>query len=235
MGTVVIERAGVDDADATQQAAALVGTLREAGIATGRPPAGVRPDHGRDRGRIDGSRRAAALVRTGGRQQHGRCPIAQPEARTSNPGRTPVVERFASRPDLALQGRTERLSTGQPARDVVADVGDRRRTRCGGVQRVERGHAIGVRGGHGESLADVVERRLADPADPRLDGVQCRQEFRAARPDRMTAAGSMAVCGGVAPAADPTGVGRPQDGIDGSSLRGRGEGADDVKVHRGRV
>ena len=48
-------------------------------------------------------------------------------------------------------------------------------------QGVERGDAVRLGRRDAEAAADVVERRLADPADPGLDGVECRDQEVSAR------------------------------------------------------
>ena len=102
--------------------------------------------------------------------------VAEPQARAAQPRRPTVADRFPGRPEGSFQVVADPLRTRQPAGDVVTDVGDDGRPRRRREERVERGHAIGLGRGHGQPAADVVERRLADPADPRLDRVECRQQ-----------------------------------------------------------
>ena len=146
-----------------------------------------------------------------------------------------VADRLAGRAERSFQVAAQRLGAGQPAGDVVADVGDDRRSRRRREQRVERGDAIGLGRRDGQALADVVEGRLADPADPTLDRVEGRQELRAPAAGRMAAACRMTVDRRIAAAARPAGGRRAQDGVNGGSFGGRGERPDDVEVHRGRV
>ena len=136
-----------------------------------------------DRGERERRRRLA-----GDRDHRRRRAVAQPEARAAQPGRAAVPDRLAGRPDGPRQVRADRLRAGQPAGDVVADVGDDRRPRRRREQRVERGHAVRLGRGDGQPPADVVERRLADPADPRLDGVEGRQQLGAPGARRVPAA-----------------------------------------------
>ena len=118
------------------------------------------------------------MGRLPGRCHHrGRRPVAQAEARAAEPGRPAVPDRRAGRPERPLEVRADRLRAGEPARDVVADMGDHGRPRLGREQGVERRDAIGLGRRDGQATAHVVEAGLADPADPGLEGVQGRQEL----------------------------------------------------------
>jgi hypothetical protein len=64
------------------------------------------------------------------------------------------------------------LRATDPARDVVTDVRDERRARCGREHGVERRDAIGLGRRNVEPAADVVEGAGADPTDALLDGMQ---------------------------------------------------------------
>ena len=114
--------------------------------------------------------------------------VAQAQARRSQPADPPVAGRV---PGLARAARVRsaqiRSAPGQPAGDVVADVGDDRRPRLRRVQRVERRDAVRLGRRDGQPLRDVVERRLADPADPRLDRVEGRQQLVAPGAGRVPA------------------------------------------------
>ena len=135
-------------------------------------------------------------------------------------------------PTAPGQVGADRLRAGEPARDVVADVGNDRRPRVRGEEGVERRDAIRLGGSDGESLADVVERRGADPADPRLDAVECRDQQRAAGPRCVAAARRVSVDATVARAADPTRFRRPEHGVHGCPFRRGREGPDDMQIHR---
>ena len=199
------------------------------------PPGGLGLEPGDHPDRVDRRDGERPGRVAGGGHHHRRCPVAQPEARAAQPRRAAVPDRLPGRPHGARQVPADRLRAGQPAGDVVADVRDERRPRVRGEQGIERRHAIRLGRGHGQPLADVVECRRADPADPRLDGVERRQQLGPARPDRVAAAGSVAVDPRVARPSHPARPGWAQHGVNGSALRRGGERPDDVEVHRGRV
>ena len=96
-------------------------------------------------------------------------------------------------PTARVEVRAQLLRAGQPAGDVVADVGHDRRPRVRREEGVEGRDAVRLGRRDGQPLADVVEGRLADPADPRLDGVEGRQELRASGAGRVAAARGVAV------------------------------------------
>ena len=75
-----------------------------------------------------------------------------------------------------FQPPAELRRAGAAADDVVAYVGDARRPFLGGQQGVEGSHAVGLRRGHLQPAAEVVQRRRADPADLILHPVQRRQQ-----------------------------------------------------------
>src|SRR4030095_6050352 len=108
----------------------------------------------------------------------GRRPLAEPEARAALPAG--VLSR-PGRPELALERRAQRFPTAPTASDVVAYMNHGPRARLGREEMVEGHHAPRFRRRHGEALADVVERAVADPTDAILDGVECRQQKIAAR------------------------------------------------------
>ena len=142
-----------------------------------------------DAGRVDGRQAEAdrCLARAGDHRR--RREVAQAEARRAQPADPAVASRLARRPDRPPEVVADPLRAGDPARDVVADVGDDRRPRLRRVQGVERGDAVGLGRRHGQPSRDVVQGRLADPADPILHGVEGRQQLRAAGPDRVAATG----------------------------------------------
>ena len=201
VGPVVVERGRVDDADPAQQARPLVGRLRDVRQAVGRRAAVCLEDAqhagGIDRGEREGRWRLAGVG-----DHHGRRAVAQPQARTAQPRRAAVPCRLPGRPDAPRQVRADRLRAGEPAGDVVADVGHDGRPRGRGEESVEGGHAVGLGRSDGQALADVVECRGADPADPRLDRVECRDQQGAAGPRCVAAARCVSV--GAAVAGPPT-------------------------------
>ena len=62
--------------------------------------------------------------------------------------------------------------------------------------------------------------------------MQGGEQLDASRPERVAAAGRVALGRRVAAAADPARLGRPEDGVHGGALGRRGERPDDVQVHR---
>ena len=144
------------------------------------------------------------------------------------PGRRPRPAR-AIRVEVPADG----FGAGEPAGDVVADMGDGRRSRRRREERVERRHAVGLGGRHGQALADVVQARLADPADPGLERVERREQrgprrLRASWPPRAT---WPSVRVSRAPPDQPE-SGGAEDGVHGGTLGGRRQGTDDVQIHR---
>ncbi len=171
-------------------------------------------------------------VRTGPRDHRRRRPLAQAEAGRSKPCRLSVAARRPGRPDGPFQVGAQLVRSGQPTGEVVADVGDDRRPGRGGEQGVERGDAPRLGRWDRQPPRDVVQRRLADPADPRLDGVEDRKQQVAARPGLVAAPVDMTVRARIAWAAAPAALRQAEDGVHGGSLGGRRERPDDVEVHR---
>ena len=136
-------------------------------------------------------------------------------------------------PRARVEVRAQLFRAGQPAGDVVADVGHHRRPRVRREERVEGRDAVRLGRRDGQPLADVVEGRRADPADPRLDGVQGRQELRAAGAGRVAAARGVPVDGRIARPADPARFGWAEHGVHGGALGRGGERPDDVEIHHG--
>ena len=181
-----------------------------AGGARGRRPgaqlAGI-ADVGGERGRqADGREHAGDVVgpadaapdvglgrRAGRGHEHRRRPLALPEARAAQPGRVLVAGRRARRSEPRLELIADPLRAQQPAREVVADVGDDRRARRRRQQRVERRDAVRLRGRDGEPLADVVQGAAADPADARGHGLERRQQQVAPCPRVVAAVREVAV------------------------------------------
>ena len=102
----------------------------------------------------------------------------------------------------------------------------RRRPRLEREERVEAGHAIGLGGRHAQAAADLVEGRLADPADARLDRVERRQEEVPTIARRVPSPRAVTT---------ETGFPRPGDRLDSGAFDGAGQRPDDVEIHRGRV
>ena len=109
-----------------------------------------------------------------------------------------------------------------PAGDVVADVQHPPRARHGGEQRVEGGHAVGVRRRHRQPLADVVQRALADPADARLHRLQRGQQQMAPGARLVAAGGGMRVAPSSRTPPSQPDVGAPRNASTAVALLGRG-------------
>ena len=167
--------------------------------------------------------------------QRGRSELAQPEARRAQPAPSAVAARGPFRADRSGEVIADPLRPCQPARDVVADMGHHRRSRRRRIQGVERGHPVGLCRRDREPSRDVVQRGLADPADAVLDRVEGGQQLRAPRTDGVTAARRVALGAGTPRSADPARLRRSEDGVDRRPFGRRGEGPDDVQVHRARV
>src|SRR5205085_2544605 len=132
-----------------------------------------------------------------------------------------VPGRLAGRAHGALELCDELVAAAAHAGDVRADVGHDRRPRLECEEGVEAGDAVGLGRGDREPAADIAERAGADPADPRLHGVQHRQEQVAPAAGGVAADGEPAVGLG-AGGADPGGIGLAEDGVDRLALdRGR--------------
>ena len=164
--------------------------------------------------------------------QRGRRQVAQAQARRPLPADLPVAGGLALRSDCAFEVIADLLRTRQPAGDVVADMRHHRWSWRGRVQGIERGDTVGLRRRHSQATRDVVQGRLADPADPILDGVERRKQLRPAGPDGVASARGVAVDARPSLATDPARVGRPQDAVDRRTLDGGRERPDDVQVHR---
>ena len=166
----------------------------------------------------------------GNGDERGRCLVAEPQAGAPEPDGIvltdfdlvtvgAVMGRVADRP---LQLLAHLVGALAAAGDVVADVQHALGPGNGGQQRVEGDDAVGIRRGHRQALADVVERALADPADRRLDGLK-RGQQQMAPGTRLVAAGrGMRVAPLVALAAVPPGRGRAEQRVYGFALLGRG-------------
>ena len=146
-----------------------------------------------DRRRVDRRRRLPDRLLAGDRE-HGRGrALAQAEARAPEPRDLAVPRGLAGRPERPLEVGAELLGAREPARDVVADMGDGRRPRLRREHGVERRDAVGLGGRHGEPPADVVQARLGDLADPVLERVKRREEQVAAAPGVVPASRDVAL------------------------------------------
>ena len=143
---------------------------------------------GDDAGGVDRRDGLADGCLAGDREHRRGRQLAQAEARAPQPADRAVPRGRARRPERALEVGAGLLGAGEPAGDVVADVGDGRRARLRREQRVERGDAVRLGGRHGQAPADVVEARLGDLPDPVLQRVQRREQQVAAAPGFVPAA-----------------------------------------------
>ncbi len=135
-----------------------------------------------DAGRIHRRRGRDRRGIAGTRDHRRRSEVAQAQARGPQPADPAVASRLARRPDRPRQVLADPLRPGDPAGDVVADMGHHRRPRLRRIEGVERGDAVRLRGRHRQPSRDVVQGGLADPADPVLDGVEGRQQTASAWP-----------------------------------------------------
>ena len=166
VGAVVLERCRVDDADAGEEPQARLAGLRDRRVPVFGPRDRIIRAHPhRDAGRIDQTGDHRGWLRPGDRDHRRGCSLAQSQARRPQPGLLAVCTGSALRSDRPGEVGRRLLGPRQVARDVVADVGDDRRARLRGEQRVERRDAVGLGGRHGQPPAGVVECRLTDPAD----------------------------------------------------------------------
>ena len=151
----------------------------------------------------------------------------------AKPGRCPSWTGRPPAPSSARGRRTARSGAGEAAGEVVAHVGDERRPRRRGEAARRRSRrrtpwpAATV-----SRRRDVVQGRLADPADPRLDRVQRRQQVR--RRERAAwppDAAWPSVRESRVPPTQP-GLGRPEHRVDRRPFGRRRERPDDVEIHR---
>ncbi len=232
-GPVPVERARIDHADAAKQPQAGRDPGGAASRARGSPPARFEPRH--DARRVDRCDADRDGVFTGGRHHRGRGEVAQPQAGDrSHPIRP---SRAGSPAAPSARVRSSQILSAPASRQAMssqtwATVGGR------GVvanMRVEGGHAVRLGRGDGQPPADVVEGRLADPADARLQRMQRREQQRAAGPRRVAPGCCVPIDAGVAWPAHPARFRWPQDRVDRVAFHGRGQRPDDVEIHRGRV
>ena len=169
---VVVQAPRVDDADPAEQPELGVALLGHAGRRRRGDGLGLqRADRVLDG---DPGDRVLGRVLAGQRQHRGRRPIALAEARAAQPRAAADVGVLG--PDPLLERGDQLLRAVAAAHDVVAYVQHPRRPRVHRQQPVERGDPVRVGRRHREALADVAERTLADPADPRLHVFEDRQQ-----------------------------------------------------------
>ena len=98
-------------------------------------------------------------------------------------------------------------------------------------QGVERGHAEDVRRRDRQPLRYVVERAGADPAGPRVEGVQRGEQLVALGAGGMTAVSGVAVLDPVRPG--PRGHRRAEERVDRRALVGGRFGVEETEIHAG--
>ena len=134
--------------------------------------------------------RARHLVGASARplQEHPPAPARTSRGRGSGSRSTsPAGPAPAPRAEAALQRGTSASRAVRPARDVVADVRDRRRPRGDREQRVERRHPVRLGRRDPEPGAHMPERPGADPPDRVHHRVEDRQEQVPPGPRRIAA------------------------------------------------
>ena len=231
VGAVVVEARRVDHADAAQETerrvAPACGTPGP-GRGAGAPPASRASTSSALVGacaRSSGGSPATATSAAGARShwpRHGlRYQVAEPSSESSPSG-----------PNRSSSSGDQLERPTAPARDVLADVHDARRTRLEGEERVEGRDPVGVGGRHGQPAAELVEAAGADPADPLLQRPERGQQEMAASPGRVPSGGGVARDAVGARAAVPAGGRRAEDGVESGSLGRRGLGErDELQVH----
>ena len=132
-------------------------------------------DAGGDADRVYRRGNLGQRILTGNREHGGRRALAQAQARRWQPGRHAVGHRRAGRTKCSLEVGRQAGGAREAARDVVADMRDHQQ-RLRREQGVERGNAVRLCRRYAEAAADIVERRLIRPADPGLNGVECRDQ-----------------------------------------------------------
>lgn len=225
---VVVERGGVDHTDTAQQ--------HEGGIA--------RPGHREGRGRLLGRRAGGARrlrrPRDGGGRRHGRTHrIARPDredrrSALAQPQAGAALDADAAAgPEAGLDPGAQLRRARRRAREVRTHVQHGRGARLHREHRVEGRDPVRLRRRHGQPAAQVVERALADPADPVVDGVQPRQQQVAAFA-RLPAAARPPEVGGrhlIARGALPRGLRRTEQPVDRRPLLVRRLAVTEVQIH----
>ena len=130
--------------------------------------------------RVDGATPATVGGLAGARDhRRGRADRTGPRHGRSEPADLAVARRGSRRPERPL----EILADGSAPASRQAMSSQTWATTGGrgfvAIERVERGDAVGLRRRDRQPPADVVERRLADPADPVLDRVERREQLQA--------------------------------------------------------
>ena len=136
------------------------------------------------------------------------------------------------RPHGLLELRDQLVRATTLARDVVTDMQDALRAGRRREQRVKRCDSPRIRGRHGETRANVVQRTLADPADTRLHGVQRRQQQVAHGARVVSAERDMGVADGIADAAVPPRRWRSEECVDRLTLLAGRFGVEEMEIHQ---
>ncbi len=222
---VVIERRRIDDADPAEQsellarAVGLRRDVRDLRAAHHRPGTAVQE-------RVepfDRDRAERHVPRAGALQERRRRALAHPEAGAS---------KDLLGTDLSDHLVDHALGTRDLARDVVAQVQDRRRARFDREHRVERRDAVGLGGRDREALARVAETAGTDPARARLQRMQDGEQQVALLPGLVPAPSHTPVRLGPFPTRPARGR-RAEDRVDGGAFVVAGEVVGEDEVHGG--
>ena len=162
---VVVERCRVDDADAAQESERWI-PLRDGRWAAWR----ASPSR---RARMPAASTGAALAI---RDASPAAVISAAGARSHSRGRgtPPPGHRGRHRPPVRSSAQGPHMSSPASRHAMSSQTWATTGGRGGGEQRVERRDAVRLGRCHGKPATYVVECRLADPAHPILDRMECR-------------------------------------------------------------
>ncbi len=226
---VVVEAPRVDAADPPEKAQAVTAGLgcRRVRIHRDRP-AGERVDHA-----VGGDGREDVLLgRVAGHGKQGRrSPIALAEAWAPQPGRRLSLNDGVLGAETLFERRDQLVRAVTATGQVVADVHDPRRPPLEREQRVERRDAVRVGRRHGETLADVVERAGAEPADMLVNRLQDGEQEVAPGSRAVATVRNLALVVDLPHTAFPARGGGAEHAVDRRPLGGGGHGVEQVDVH----
>ena len=172
------------------------------------------------------------LGRVAGHGEQGRrSPIALAEAWTPQPGSRLSLNDGVLRAETLFEGRDQLVRAVTATGQVVADVHDPRRAPLEREQRVERRDAVRVGRRHGKSLADIVERAGAEPADTLVNRVQDGEQEVAPGSRAVATVCNLALVVDLPHTAFPARGGGAEHAVDRRPLGGGGHGVEQVDVH----
>ena len=174
--------------------------------------------------------RRVGRIAPGALDEHGGGSLAHPQARAPDPRGVAARIDGPGGTERTLQLRAERVAA-DAACEVVADVDHRPRPRFDAEHGVERRDPVRLGRRHGQALADVGQAALADPPDAGLQGVERREQEVALVPGRTAPASEPPLVARRAFPADPTGVRRAEELVDGRALLIAGSRRHHVQVH----